>query len=107
MRLLVDAKNLTRPTEDTIYLYAIKKLKKVRRLLRKTNIDNLAEVKFSVEFHKSNKSFSMKAVMTIGSKTFVVQMSDHDLRRAINNIVENLQMQLVESRGKDWLNYHH
>lgn len=74
----------------------------------RTNVDmNIAEVKVNTEYNRRKKIFTVKAVLKIGKRTFIVHFEDRDFRRAIDFIVNSLKKQLVEKRGRDWLNYHH
>lgn len=107
MRILLTAKNISNPTLDTIYNYTNRRFQKIRKLIKKTKFDiNLAEVKINAEYNKSSRSFSLKAILSIGGKIFIVRIVDNDVRKAIDSITDNLRMQLVESRGKTWLNAH-
>lgn len=107
MRLLLSSKNLNNPSEETLYTYIQKRFAKIGSFLQKTNLDGeTVETKIKAEYYKNKKLFDIKAVLSIGGKAFVVKISDKDMRRAIDSIVENLRMQLIESRGKSWLNYH-
>lgn len=105
--MLVNAQNLTDPTVQSFKQYSRKRFAKIVSLISRTNIDtNIVEIKINTEYNRRKKIFTVKAVLKVGGRTFVVRFEDRDFRRAIDLIVNNLRKQMVEKRGKDWLNYH-
>ncbi|MFW5702622.1 MAG: HPF/RaiA family ribosome-associated protein [Candidatus Dojkabacteria bacterium] len=105
--LQISAKNLGTPALISIRDYADKRFTKINRLVSKLSIDeNLFGIRLNVEFNRSKKEFAMKAIATIGGKTFIVEIVDKDFRKGIDIITDRIRRQILKDRDESWLNYH-
>lgn len=105
--LQVSAKNLGTPALISVRTYAEKRFDRVVDLVSKMSLDeNLFSLKLNVDYNRRKKTFSMKAIVTIGGKTFVVEVVDKDFRKGIDILSDRIRRQILRDRDEAWLNYH-
>ncbi len=96
MRLNISAPSLTKPTYETLEEYAHKRFKKIQKLLRKKD-ETDHELRIGVE--KSGDLFELTAEVFI-PVSVNVKAKDRDLRKAIDDAVDQLQRRLKEGHRK-------
>jgi ribosomal subunit interface protein len=107
MRLLLTSKNLSNPSISTLNDYSQDKITHLNEFLQKAKLNGENnEARVNAEFIQRKKIFKLKAIFKINGTVFVVELHNTNIRRAIDEIVSNLRKQIVEFRGKKWLNRH-
>lgn len=101
MKLLLNTRNLTEPTEETLALYSAKRFNKLLKFIpRKAHFD--PKLKIDAEFHRTKKKFELKIVLQVNGTDFVLNIHDEDMRRAIDRAVVGIRTQLERRKIKRW-----
>ncbi len=97
MRLTISAPSLTKPTYQTLEEYATKRFQKIQKLLRKRE-ETDHELRIGVE--KSGDLYEITAEVFV-PVSITVKAKDRDLRKVIDNAVDQLQRRLREGNRKN------
>lgn len=96
MRITVTANSITQPTYQTLEEYSTKRLKKISKLLPKSD---QTDHEIRVRGEKSGDMFEVMMELFVPTH-FVSKCKDRDMRKAVDECVEALQRQLRDHHDK-------
>jgi ribosomal subunit interface protein len=102
MKLLLNIKNMSLPTSESLLLYAKKRFNKLTKFIpKKAQYSPVLSIEAS--FNRRKKIFDVKIVYRVNGKSFICQVSLPSIQAAIDTAVDRIQRQVTQLKGKRWL----
>jgi ribosome-associated translation inhibitor RaiA len=105
MDLQVSTRHTNDTTRSSIIEYANEKFGSLTDKLFRNHKNITPKIDIKVDFITNAKLFDCKLIMNVHGHTFIFQIKDRNIRRAIDVAVDNFHTQLTRFRGKNWKNY--